>query len=617
MKYKWFSLILVFLSLCGCADSQAAQTLPATEPSVISLETEPAGLYQSGSHLEKATGGALKVFPLGKTHATAVGFIGDDLLLMQEQTICVLSGESRYLSARLSFAAENIQILEDGLACWDADAQTLVFLDSALTETHRICLPGKVSGCPMLSQTRESLYYCTENALRVLELSTGLDRLLRETASSRQTLTGIHWNCAVLECTATDQSGNLQKLFFSAADGRLLHTLSEKAALHTYEDFYICTYPDGDYQQILCGKDPQTPLVLEHGSPDSVFYPIASLRSGVAVSCNPHENTTTLDYYNLETGSHSAGLTLPGEMVPESMIADPGRHALWFLLSDPSSDGQLLCCWDLSKSGTGDRANYLQPRYTPENPDLMGLQSCRTLAAELSEKYAVRVLLWEEAVAAEPWDYRPVPEYRVPVIRQCLTQLDAALSRYPSGFLRDAAAGTQNETITIRLVKSLQGITSAGAPALASGAQYRDDDGNIQLFLSSGKDLGQTVHHELFHIFESRVFSLCNAYDNWQMCNPPGFTYDYNYTDYLSHGDSPLLAGDTRAFIDAYSMSFPREDRARIMEYAMLPEQEGYFQSEIMQHKLRMLCTGLRQAFKLTDFPQNLPWEQYLTEPLP
>ena len=58
-------------------------------------------------------------------------------------------------------------------------------------------------------------------------------------------------------------------------------------------------------------------------------------------------------------------------------------------------------------------------------------------------------------------------------------------------------------------------------------------------------------------------------------------------------------------------MSFPREDRARILEYAMTPGNEAVFASETMQRKLATLCQGIRQAFDL-EADQICLWEQYL-----
>ena len=63
-------------------------------------------------------------------------------------------------------------------------------------------------------------------------------------------------------------------------------------------------------------------------------------------------------------------------------------------------------------------------------------------------------------------------------------------------------------------------------------------------------------------------------------------------------------------------MSFPKEDRARILEYAMTEGNEHYFQSKTMQSKLRQLCIGIREGFGLKKSPDTFLWEQYLQESL-
>ena len=105
-------------------------------------------------------------------------------------------------------------------------------------------------------------------------------------------------------------------------------------------------------------------------------------------------------------------------------------------------------------------------------------------------------------------------------------------------------------------------------------------------------------------------------YHNWEDLNPAGFSYNYDYLANPERDDYQLNAGSGRAFIDLYSMSYPREDRARIMEYAMLDDQEYLFQSAPMQAKLRKLCLGIRKAFDLEKEPVVYRWEQYLTKPL-
>ena len=61
-----------------------------------------------------------------------------------------------------------------------------------------------------------------------------------------------------------------------------------------------------------------------------------------------------------------------------------------------------------------------------------------------------------------------------------------------------------------------------------------------------------------------------------------------------------------------YSMSFPGEDRARVMEYAMMSGNDAFFESDTMQAKLQMICKGIRAAFGLKKYTEPLLWEQYL-----
>jgi hypothetical protein len=63
-------------------------------------------------------------------------------------------------------------------------------------------------------------------------------------------------------------------------------------------------------------------------------------------------------------------------------------------------------------------------------------------------------------------------------------------------------------------------------------------------------------------------------------------------------------------------MSFPKEDRARIMEYASTPDNESYFATVTMQKKLKQLCLGIRKAFGLQKCTEEFLWEQYLDTPI-
>ena len=72
-----------------------------------------------------------------------------------------------------------------------------------------------------------------------------------------------------------------------------------------------------------------------------------------------------------------------------------------------------------------------------------------------------------------------------------------------------------------------------------------------------------------------------------------------------------LKTAASDSFIDSYATVSPSEDRARVMEYAML-EFNAFWGHDNLTEKLRFYCSCIRDAFDTTNWPNRLPWEQYL-----
>ena len=159
----------------------------------------------------------------------------------------------------------------------------------------------------------------------------------------------------------------------------------------------------------------------------------------------------------------------------------------------------------------------------------------------------------------------------------------------------------------------MQGITGTGEEgslSAATGIQFFQDN-EAYVVITTGRYSEQALYHELYHVMETHILTESTALDQWEALNPAGFAYGSSQ----QHADV-YLQGQTRAFVDRYSMGAAKEDRARVLENAMLAEKEDIFRSEYMQRKLQALCTGLREAYRLKQYPEALPWEQYLVTPL-
>ena len=262
----------------------------------------------------------------------------------------------------------------------------------------------------------------------------------------------------------------------------------------------------------------------------------------------------------------------------------------------------LLVLITLLLTGCGSAAPAVTGERITEGPE--------EIALALSEKYQVQILVGTDAASAEPWDYSFTPEEDSALLLAQLETVDQCLRNYPEGMLKVLADDCGG--LTICLVKKISGKENNGGLTSARGLQFRDREN--QPYLAIAEDLEYTLYHELTHVIEDFVLPRSQAWDQWEDLNPLSFDYDMDFEKNL-HRDGSMYLGDAnRCFIDTYSMSFPREDRARIMEYAMTEGNRSLFSSPMMQEKLNVLSMGIREAFSLTDSRGSYCWEQYLMQ---
>lgn len=588
--------LLLSLLLCGCA---AQNPLPeTTTPAITAVqETSPAlsmerrtadDALQQYQLSEPVSG----ILPMGQNLLLFSGGDPTTLALIKPQTDEILA----LYDASMVLTPQNftVQKLHCGLSWFDGAAMETVILDDTLQPERRIPAPEGLTGAPLLSKDGSRLFYCTADAVRILDLSTGISRMLKEAAYPVQGLTGLLLEDSVLQISITDTDGSWRTLFLSAETGQLLREIQGNLLPQTTADSYFLSLEEG----ILFGKTDTAPMLLHprQAEADAFFLP----KSSGAVTAALSDGNTILDRYDLASGSRSASLTLPGIHTVQS-LCEASDGSLW-ILSVEATGTQILYRWESNHSPVADDQFYLSAYHTREEPDYDGLASCSLRAAALGESYGVEILVYRDAVAAEPWDYRLEPEYQVSTLNRELDALEQNLSRLPPGFLSRLA-----ETFTslnICLVQSAQSTQTGTGPEAVSGIQFLEDY-NAYIVLCCGENTEKALYHELCHLMETVVLTESCAYDRWENLNPEGFQYG-------RAPDREWLQPGREWFIDGYAMSHAKEDRARIFEYAMTSGNEALFRSPPLQNKLRQLSIGIREAFSLEDHPEILPWEQYL-----
>lgn len=610
---KHFLAVLLCLLLCGCASQTAQKTIPETE---VPTETAPekVSMYAPGHPMELAYPDEVRAYPLTmrKTHGI-LAFQKDVLVLsgMGSTRLTLLSGEELWEEASVILDFElrqedpSLRLHDGHLSYFDPVAQETVVLNKQLTEVRRITAPSGLSGKPLLSYDQNILYYCTDWSVMAWDLESGIRRTLRELNCESQEVCNLHAEDSVIQCRILEDGSEMQ-LFLSAENGKELDTLAG-ASIITQDSRYFAAISAGSSPLLVFGEAGSDPRMLLPEHFHSSQYYMAE--DHAAVTVRDSSDGIKLDYYELSTGIARASLTLDPLQMPKNIINCKG-HALYILAYDPDADCDILYRWDVLRQppDAGNTQDHTFPYFSADAPDTVALVACREYAKTIGETYGVNVRIWEDAAAIQPWDYRFTPEHLTPILRRELKLLENCLSRYPEAILRKTAEHFSG--LTFCLVREISGTQESGSLSTATGIQFFQD-GGAYVVISTGKYAQQALYHELYHAMESLILTESTGLDQWDSLNPAGF--DYGPDNQIA---DVYLRGQIRAFVDNYSTTYPKEDRARIFEYAMLDGTQELFRSDYMQRKLNALCTAIRDAYGLKRSPEILPWEQYLVTPI-
>lgn len=600
---RLFFLLCVCLLLSGCVESAAAGTTPAaTATTTLPTQTQPDTPTEPNDEtLQVLSSLAPDGYYLRCFHKGLLLFSGSEsttLTLLQGEDLSVLASVS--LEFFLRADDPSIRIWEDALSYFDPVQQKTVVLDAALQEVASIAAPDGLVGSPVLSSDRNVLYYCTANALRAWDLRTGIRRLIRGFSYPSQTVSGLHLHDTVVQCSVQEGT-QTRTLLISVKDGRLAAEHDGPVSLTTQGNHYYASFLSGTVQALVFGDTSQSPQMLMPDGPFTQWYFLPSLH-GVVTGQEAEDGSTELSYFDLTTGEKVAFLSLESQNRLVSAASD--NQQVYLLLYDEQNLSTTICRWDITGQTSGEQS------YTSAySADSVALAQCQQTAREMSEKYGIEILIGPEAAAVQPWDYNLEAETLVSVLQQELNLLDQWLGQYPQEIL--SATASDFSSLKLCIVRSLTGTAESGSLDSANGLHF-DNDGDAYIVLAAGEYAEQALYHELFHVMETHILNHSTAFDQWEMLNPAGFSYDCDFEKNEQRDPEIYLTGEDRAFVDTYSMSFPAEDRARIMEYAMLPDGEERFQSRTMQAKLLKVCQGIREAYGLESEDTVFPWEQYL-----
>ena len=591
--------ILACLLLTGCALSRDAE--PAD---VVSFQpVQSVGYYQPDSDMELATG-CVRTYPLENHADVQFEIWGEDVLLFSESEdgtmLTRLTGSNLYAAAsctlNLHLPPDDPSVCIIGDHLWYPSQRELICLDRDFQEIRRIPFPPDAESPPLLTPDERLLYYCAGTAVRELDLGSGINRIVRENGNSPITLRGLHFDGRVLECDAEGST-----LFLSAEDGSILGK-SQDIQFYSGSQWYFARITDGITRPCLFGRAMESPSLLEIQAESFWFLP--ALHSVAAAGFGVEGYTIAL--YDLSAGSRIADLTLPvcGQIV-QIQAADLGHT---YILTQ-QEQRFILYGWDCQQlpAETGDSA--AAPYHSRDNPDLTGLQVCRSQAEQITASYGVEVLIHEEAAALSSPAYDLEPEHLVDVLSDQLDRVEACLSQYPEQMLQTLTEHFGG--ITLLLVRQVQASAGSGNPQSLSGALFWENN-RVCIAISAGDAVEYALYSQLYQLMDTIILNKSVALDQWETLNPAGFQYAFGQS--TEDVSQEYLRGETMAFANRQAMNSPKEDRGAVMACAMMPNNGEIFSAAIMQRKLEALCTGIRRAFGLRKSRETFPWEQYLAQ---
>lgn len=287
------------------------------------------------------------------------------------------------------------------------------------------------------------------------------------------------------------------------------------------------------------------------------------------------------------------------------------RWQVYFFIDHYEGTGRLML-WDPSVAANGkDIALTLEDAAAEDTLP----QELYDRAAELSRRFGVDLRIADQCqLDYGTFQSRSFDE--VQRVEAALDIVEQALSRYPEGYLDQLRYGGI-QRVRIELVADLK--PDADADVSSTAEAFSRDRTFEYLVVLDGDALNETnIHHELSHIADKRVLlnaavredALFSA-EAWMELQPEGFAYADSYTD---------VSADVKAFYGSgyfarnYACVSASEDKATMMECAIMGRSDIYNANPHLMPKLEYYCACIRDSFDTAGWPEVTPWEQLLAK---
>ena len=290
-----------------------------------------------------------------------------------------------------------------------------------------------------------------------------------------------------------------------------------------------------------------------------------------------------------------------------------------YLLTSVDEQGlDKLYYWDTRISCKGENLNLTEMTDEIQSGDAVS-EELYEKARKIGEKHGVTIKIADQC-ETEYSDYKAEQNLNGDKISRGLDIIDLSLSSYPEGFLEQLHFGYLRE-IEINLMGDISARHEIeedknGFDSFVAFVEQNDEKHMMVFDLSRGQLMEQDLYHEISHLIDKKLQNMVDnekeikfSEEGWAALNPSDFAYCQDYTDVP---DAYYYDGYDDYFIDIYSRTFPSEDRARILEYAMIGAEFCFDTYPGLVEKLDYYAQCIRDGFDTTGWPEVTKWEEML-----
>lgn len=604
---KLFCILLALLLLTGCGGPAPAET---TIPQPTETEPPVPWIQEVGKPWDQE--GVLTELPLtipdGLHYDTVQKFDGDLLLwdidnhLENVYTLemCLIELDDGTVTAEKEITFYNWvspQILGDSMYLCDNITGQITQLNKAL-EVVKTWDIEPVEGSVSVGANEILYIYDWNGSVKTMDLNTGETGPLLD-GDPYVDFFNIYDEIVSIEYYSVDTGAEMMAVL-DLTTGQVLHPpIRGRFTSVSYSDgAWLCdTYNDSITVYAGTNKDDFVKVNIGNGG--------LQFADGNKLLLT-HEDGCTVSLHAFD-GSAIAKATIctaPYSYGCFAVIPSELYGGYFMVVSDYSTSYRLLY-WDTDNSSAGEDIPF-EPVPAPGEMEA----AVRQRMDELQSEYGLNILVGQDC---DTYFYDFSVEHITDwlMISDALDILEDALEDYPEDFFRQLRYG-DIQSVEIQLVGTLTATNMEYTDTYTAFVQEEFSSQVMVVDIQIAEE--QTYYHEFSHIIDAYLaWDAMNredalfSEDAWNAMNPdwfPGYSFDYS---------RELFLVDDESFVDSYSTIRPTEDRARILEYAMVDY--GYYTFEgndTLMEKLSYYCCCIRDAFDTTGWPETVLWEQYL-----